>query len=75
MRRKLLRRNNLIFALNAEAIFFRLLLKFRETERSHSGRVRSLGKRVGGQLSRGFESLPLRQPTLVGANFGWQVKL
>ncbi len=30
-------------------------------ERSHSGLVRSLGKRVDSQGSRGFESLPLRQ--------------
>jgi hypothetical protein len=29
-------------------------------ERSHSGLVRALGKRVRGQLLRGFESLPLR---------------
>ena len=36
-------------------------IKYKYSERSHSGRVRHLGKVVGCKRSRGFESLPLRK--------------
>ena len=40
-------------------------------ERSHSGRVRRLGKAVDRQKSRGFDSLPLRPEPEQSSVLGW----
>ena len=42
------------------------MLRFNLLERSHSGLVRTLGKRVYSQEYQGFDSLPLRHVQFIG---------